>query len=72
MPEPLAGGDAAGLDFGRRVVPIAEQIACVTREIEMRRRVYPRWVQDGRMKPTKAQAEIEAMEAVLATLKGAL
>jgi hypothetical protein len=61
---------SGGLDFGPRVMPIDEQIACVKREIEMRRRVYPRWVQEGKMKQAKADAEIEAMEAVLATLRG--
>lgn len=59
-----------GLDFGPREVPLAEQIACVKREIGMRRKVYPRWVQGGMMTETKAQAETEAMEAVLKTLEG--
>ena len=52
------------------MVPLAEQIACVTREIGMRRRVYPRWIQAGRMKQDEADREIARMEAVLATLQG--
>lgn len=40
--------------------------ACIERELKMRRRVYPRWVQDGRMTQAKADEEIAAMEAVLA------
>ena len=50
-------------------VPISEQIACVERELRMRHRAYPRWVNDGRMTQAKATAEIAAMEGVLATLR---
>lgn len=49
-------------------VPIADQIACVKRELAMRRRVYPRWIADNRMSQAKADKEITAMEAVVATL----
>lgn len=45
-----------------------EQVACVERELRMRRRVYPRWVEAGRMTQAKADAEIRTMEAVLATV----
>ena len=47
---------------------IEAQIACVEREVRMRHRVYPRWVEAGRMTQAKADAEILAMEAVHATL----
>lgn len=40
--------------------------ACIERELKMRRRVYPRWVQDGRMSQAKADEEIAVMEAILA------
>ncbi len=52
------------------MVTIDEQVACVEREIKMRRRVYPRWTADQRMTQAKADAEIRAMEAVLETLRG--
>lgn len=45
-------------------VPIATQVACVEREIELRKRVYPRWVESGRLKQEKADEEIRRMEAV--------
>lgn len=48
---------------------LTEQIAAVAREIAMRRRTYPRWVDQGRMRAERAQREIECMEAVLATLR---
>lgn len=50
-------------------VILKDQIACIKREISMRQRVYPRWVEAGRMKQAKAEAEIRTMQAVLATLK---
>ena len=52
-------------------IPISEQIACVQREIKMRERVYSRWVQNGRMTQKKADAELEAMRAVLDTVRQA-
>lgn len=50
-------------------VALADQIACVKREIAMRRKVYPRWVADGRMTQAKADRETAIMEAVLTTLE---
>jgi len=51
-------------------IGIDEQIAAVTREIAMRRSVYPRRVADKKMSQAKADKEVAAMEAVLETLKG--
>lgn len=50
-------------------VPIEHQIACVKREIRMRRQVYPRWVEQGRTTQVQADDQIAMMEAVLATLE---
>ncbi len=47
---------------------LTDQIAAVRRELALRERVYPRWVDAGRMKQAKADTEIVAMRAVLATL----
>jgi len=47
-------------------VSIERQIACVEREIALRRRAYPRWVQAGRMTEHQADREVAEMEAVLA------
>lgn len=49
-------------------VGLDRQIECVEREIRMRERVYPRWVETGRMKQEKANEELEAMRAVRETL----
>ena len=50
-------------------ISLADQIKCVTREIGMRKRVYPRWIASARMNQAQADAEIAAMTAVLDTLK---
>jgi hypothetical protein len=47
---------------------LADQIACVEREIRMREQVYPRRVGDRKMKQEAADREIAAMRAVLDTL----
>jgi len=51
-------------------IPIADQIACVERELRQRARVYPRLVEGGRMTPNKARQETATMQAVLETLQG--
>lgn len=44
----------------------SEKHATVLREITMRRRVYPRWVEAGRMTQAKATREIDIMVAIAA------
>lgn len=46
-----------------------EKIACVRREVEMRRRVYPNWVRSGRISQAHADHQIACMESVLADLE---
>lgn len=45
-------------------VDLRDMLACVDREIGMRRSVYPRWVAAGKMKQSRADREIEVMEAL--------
>jgi hypothetical protein len=45
-----------------------QQLACVRRELSMRKAVYPKWVGSGRMKSETAHHELGCMEAVLDTL----
>lgn len=45
------------------------QLACIRREIGMRKRVYPRWVANAKMAQADADREIASMQAVLATLE---
>lgn len=51
-------------------VPLARQVACVERELRMRRRAYPRWIAAGRMTEQEAARETWEMQAVLDTLRG--
>jgi len=44
---------------------IPEMLASARREWNMRQRVYPRWVQEGRMKEEKALHEIDCMECIV-------
>jgi hypothetical protein len=44
---------------------IANKLACLERELKMRRRVYPRWITQGKMDASKAAHEIECMEAIV-------
>lgn len=50
-------------------VSLDRQQQAVRRELNMRQRVYPRWVANGKMTQAKADEEIAAMAAVLATLE---
>lgn len=61
----------ADLFGGSLPVPLTSQIAEVEREIKQRERVYPRWVEAGKMPKATADRQIEVMRAVLATLKAA-
>lgn len=49
-------------------VPIEAQVECVKRELRYRDHVYTRRVLAGKMTRKKADEELEAMKAVLATL----
>ena len=48
---------------------IYEQIACIKRELIMRRRVYPRLLVAEKMTEATAEHEIECMRAVLKSLE---
>ena len=56
------------MDAGGRF-SIEEQIACVKREVALRERLYPRWVAMQKMTQAKADTELAAMKAALATLE---
>jgi phosphoenolpyruvate carboxylase len=48
--------------------PITDQdkLVCLARELQMRRRLYPRQIGSGRMTADEARREIELMEAIVA------
>ena len=46
-------------------ITIEQMIACVEREIGMRERVYPRWVEQKKLLQATADQELARMRAVL-------
>lgn len=46
-----------------------DQLACLRRELALRRNVYPKWIESRRMTPDKAAHEIECMEAAIKTIE---
>jgi hypothetical protein len=57
-----------GLFGGTLPIGLDAQIKEVEREIELRRRVYPRWIEGGRLSQAKADSQIDVMVAVLKTV----
>lgn len=51
------------------MITLDDQLRAVNREIAMCRAVYPKRIAEGKMKPEQADHEIEAMQAVLASLQ---
>jgi hypothetical protein len=47
----------------------AEQIAEINREIALRKRVYPLWVKDGRLRQEKADRQIAQLKAAIIALE---
>lgn len=51
---------------------LTEQIKAVRREIDYRKRLYPRWVESGKMEQKEADYQIEVMEYVVNSLTALL
>lgn len=41
-----------------------EKLGCIERELRMRRSVYPKWVQAGRLTQERANEELRIMQAI--------
>lgn len=52
-----------------RPVTLADKIACLKREVALRRNVYPGFVARGKMKAHVADREITVMRAILSELE---
>jgi hypothetical protein len=46
-----------------------DMLAAARRELNMRKRVYPRWVEAGRITQVKADHEIACMESIVQVLE---
>jgi hypothetical protein len=55
--------------LGETLVPIVAQIECAERELRYRLRVYPRWVDEGRMTAEKSANELRGIRAIIETLQ---
>ncbi len=53
-------------------VSLKDQLACAQRELALRQRVYPRWVEAGKLKQSIAEEEIRRMAAICETLEDLL
>lgn len=49
--------------------PLSDQLACARRELALRRSVYPKWIDSGRLSRDKAAHEIECMESIVASIE---
>lgn len=47
----------------------SDQLACLARELALRRNTFKKWVLAGKMTQEKATHEIECMEAAIATVQ---
>jgi hypothetical protein len=61
-------GDVLDLCGGAAMAPLSDLVACVDRELKMRRQVYPRWVAQGKLTEALAARELAMMGAVRARL----
>lgn len=48
------------------IITMADKFACAQRELSMRRKLYPRWVEEHKMSAGKAAHEIACMESIVA------
>ena len=60
---------STGTVGGVMLVPIEAQIRSAERELRYRIRVYPRWIEAGKITQETANNELAAMRAVVDTLQ---
>lgn len=51
-------------------ITLADQVACLRRELALRKSVYPKWVKLGKMTEREADRQIEVMQSILDLLMG--
>lgn len=56
--------------FGAQPITRQQMLGCARRELAMRERVYPRWVQTGRMTQDESEREIATMAAIVRHFEG--
>ena len=53
------------------IITATDKLACLERELKMRKKVYPRWVEEGKMSEGKATHELACIEALITDYRGA-
>ena len=53
------------------IITATDKLACVERELKMRKQVYPRWVADRRLSEGKAAHELACMEDIVRDYRAA-
>lgn len=53
-------------------ITASDKLACVERELKMRKSVYPRWEEVGKISAGKATWELTVMEAIVADYRAAV
>jgi hypothetical protein len=48
---------------------LQEQLQCAQRELAVRKKVYPKWVTDGRMSQHAAEHELDCMQSIVDTIR---
>ena len=54
--------------FSKNDITLGDMIACAQRELNLRRKAYPRFIEKGSIERTTAVREIALMAAILALL----
>lgn len=50
-------------------IPLDDQIKCLERELKLRKRLFPKWVEAKKMTASQSTRELQSMEACLLTMK---
>jgi hypothetical protein len=61
-----AAGAAEMTDYPKERITFADMQKCCEREAQLRKRVYPKLIAEGKMKPEVAQHEFAMMQAAAA------
>lgn len=51
------------------VITAADMLRCAERELKMRKGVYPRWIENGRISEGAAAHQLACMEEIVKTLR---
>jgi hypothetical protein len=51
------------------VITLEEQIAEARREVALRKKLYPAWIKAGKLDAGEAHSQLQAMQAIVATLR---